>query len=528
MGGLTLKTSFSAYSGAPAHFTRKTLLAILSGIMLTASFPPGNMHWMAWIALIPLLKGLEEEPSLRSFMLGYIAGAAHYLSLIYWIVLVLGHYGNLNILASIGPYILLCAYLALYPAFFSLLIKGLKDSYFGLFFMASFWVGLEFLRAKLLTGFPWCLLGYTQYKNLHMIQIADLCGVYGLSFLIVIANGLIYRFIFWKGQRGGRFPRWDIVLTALLAVCTIEYGAYRISEDRMEMASRQRLRCAVIQGNIDQSVKWDPEYQGTTISTYQRLTRASYAFRPGLIVWPETSVPFFFQDDSRFSPAVYSIANESKAALIFGSPAYKRISGRTRYFNRAYLIAPDGEPPRYYDKVQLVPFGEYVPLKKYLFFVNHLVTAAGDFEPGSKIAPLEYGDLSVGILICFEAIFPELARSLARGGANLLVNLTNDAWFGMTSAPYQHLSMSVFRAVENRMPMIRAANTGFSAFIGPQGKIIKLSGLFREEVMQTSLTLSNSPLTFYARFGDLFAILLLVISLMKVCFYIRDKLSGHR
>ena len=506
----------------------KVLLAVLSGVLLTASFPPGKLDWMSWFALVPLLKSLDRGYPYRAFKLGLIAGAAHYLTLMYWIVVVLGHYGNLNIFVSLGSFLLLCLYLALYPAFFSSLITCLKGSRFVPIFMACFWVGLEYVRAKLLTGFPWCLLGYTQYKHLYLIQIADLCGVYGLSFLIVFINGLIYCLLFERHDRvdgffGTGFQKTQVLIAGLMLGGTIAYGHYCLSEGRMKKESRQCVRAAVIQGNIDQSIKWDPAYQAETMATYQRLTRTTYGFKPELIVWPETSVPFFFQDNPKFSPEVFALVKESGAALIFGCPAYKQIAGMTKYYNRAYLITPDDQPPQYYDKVHLVPFGEYVPLKRFFPFVNRLVPAAGDFEAGDRVATLRDRDLAIGILVCFEAIFPELARTHKMRGANILVNITNDAWFGRTGAPYQHLSMAVFRAVENRMPLIRAANTGFSVFIRPQGEIAVSGALFSRETLNAFVDISNLPLTFYARTGDLFAFALLFISLIKVISYLRAK-----
>jgi len=227
-------------------------------------------------------------------------------------------------------------------------------------------------------------------------------------------------------------------------------------------------------------------------------------------------VPFFFQNNIKFSPRVFKISKESGADLIFGSPAYIKEKNGIRYYNRAYLLSPTGTVSGYYDKVHLVPFGEYVPLKRFLPFVQRLVQAAGDFASGKKIEPLKLHDFSAGILICFEVIFPELARIQAKKGAKILINLTNDAWFGMTSAPYQHLCMSVFRAVENGRPLIRAANTGFSAFIGPQGKIITRSDLFMEEILTQEVRLSNSSMRFYTLYGDVFAFSLLIISLIKV------------
>jgi apolipoprotein N-acyltransferase len=317
--------------------------------------------------------------------------------------------------------------------------------------------------------------------------------------------------------------KWGFPIFVLFLIGALTYGYHQISGHGTGEKSGRHIRTAIIQANIDQSVKWDPAYQEETIRTYQRLTRSTYVFKPQLIVWPETSLPFFFQDSREFSPKIFSLADNSGAILIFGSPAYKHVRGAIRYYNRAYMITPGIQLLQYYDKTHLVPFGEYVPLKKYLTFINNLVQAAGDFEAGDKLVPLKTGDLSAGILICFEAVFPELARVLVRGGANILVNITNDAWFGMTSAPYQHLSMAVFRAVENQRPMIRAANTGFSAFIGPQGAILSKSSLFTEGVSERSLTLSGPSLTFYSRFGDLFAIALLIISLARVFSCLRSK-----
>lgn len=503
---------------------RKILLSILSGVMLTASFPPGNLSFLSWIALVPLLKGLEDTSPSQGFKQGLITGFIHFLTLIYWLMVVLGHYGNLNIFVSLVPLFFLVLYLALYIAVFASLTTWLQSSYFYIIFMAGFWVSLEYIRGNLLTGFPWCLLGYTQYKQLLLIQIADLVGVYGSSFLIILVNGLIYHIISKRSLRNRGLLKWEVLAVALLTAGTLAYGQYRLSERTDGKKPARVIKTAIIQANIDQSIKWDPAYRATTMLTYKRLTRTTRDFKPDLIVWPETALPFFFQDNKRFSPQVFSMADEIGALLVFGSPAYKRGKGVTKYYNRVYLVTPDSQtPPQSYDKVHLVPFGEYIPLKKILSFIDRLVPAAGDFEAGHKIAPLKTADMSMGVVICFEAVFPELARSLTRQGANMLVNLTNDAWFGMTSAPYQHLSIAVFRSVENHRPMIRAANTGFSAFIGPQGKILQLSNLFEEEVLEASVDISNSSLTIYTRFGDFFVIFLLIISFLKICHCLRGR-----
>ena len=504
------------------------LLSILSGIILTASFPQWGFSFLAWFAFIPLFISIDNKSPFHAFKLGLIAGLSHYLTLLYWILIVLGHYGHLNIFASIFPLILLSLYLSLFPAVFSILARSMDNPRSGLIVTSCSWVGLEYLRSKLMTGFPWCLTGYTQYRNLYLIQIADICGVYGLSFMIVFINILIYYSFFKRREPYRGLLKWHFLTALLLVGGTLVYGHYRLLNEKMKEEYNYSLKAVIIQANIDQSVKWNPDFQTETMDIYSRLTRSSFLFKPDLIIWPETSAPFFFQSNPGLSSRIFSIAEESGAALIFGSPAYKQIAGKINYLNRAYLIPPGGRT-EYYDKVHLVPFGEYIPLKKLLFFVNKLAAAAGDFKAGDRISPLNYDDLSIGILICYEAIFPGIARAEAKEGANLLVNITNDAWFGRSGAPFQHLSMAIFRAVETRIPLIRAANTGISAFIDPCGRIICAGSLFKEEVLKHKITVCKSPKqTFYTRFGDIFVFIAIIIVIAQYLWVIAHMFPRTR
>ncbi|MFZ0449298.1 MAG: apolipoprotein N-acyltransferase [Desulfatiglandaceae bacterium] len=505
----------------------KNLLAILSGLMLTASFPPDNIFWMPWVALLPLFMALDEARPKEALKLGLLTGMAHYLTLIYWIVLVLNHYGNLNLFLSIGPYLLLCFYLSLFIAFFSLACTKIRYGLpFPWFHMACFWVALEYARAHFLTGLPWCLLGYSQYEHLNLIRLADITGVYGISFLIVLSNGILYALLF-RPQVKRKSVFWlEIALGAILLPVFIFYGFQGVEGGSSEVKGAS-LTCAVIQPDIDQSIKWDPLHQGKTMDTLERLTRSTFSSRPRLIIWPETAVPFYFQNPSDLSKQISALSRESNADLLFGSPAYRRTENKFVYYNRAYLINPEGRT-QYYDKVHLVPFGEYVPLRKLLFFAKRLVEGAGDFQAGNRISPLEMQGHLLGPLICFEAIFPKLARIQTEEGAEVLVNLTNDAWFGSTSAPYQHLAMAVFRAVENHRPMIRAANTGFSAFISPRGEILSRSDLFRKETLVEKIRPLSHGLTFYTRFGDVFALCTCGVSLWVLCWFIFSNRKRYK
>jgi apolipoprotein N-acyltransferase len=510
-------------------FRSKRTLAMVSGVALTASFAPIQLDWIAWFALVPLLKSLDGECPSRAFSLGFIAGLTHYLTLLYWIVPTLQNYGQLHVSVSISVLVLLCLYLALYMALFSTLISRTMNAHFLVFLIPCLWVSLEFIRATALTGFPWCLLGHTQFNRLGLIQIADLVGVYGISFLIVLANVLSYRFFFDRTSPIKRRLGWEALVFMILILSALGYGHDRLVEDSKTRGEGKAINVAVIQGNIDQAVKWEPTYQEETIDTYRRLTLSTSDFKPDLVVWPETAMPFFFQDNEPFSAQVHEINSETGAALIFGSPAYQRGMDGVKYFNRVYLISGRGQLSGYYDKHHLVPFGEYVPLRRFLPFIHRLVQAAGDFSSGDKVEPLDLPHLSSGVLICFEVIFPELARTQTRRGADVLVNLTNDAWYGRTSAPYQHLSMAVFRAVENKRPLIRAANTGFSALISARGKTVQRSELFEEQVLRQKIEFGSDPLTFYTRYGDLFAFALLAISLtmiFHILWYNRAKTRG--
>jgi apolipoprotein N-acyltransferase len=501
-------------------------LATLSGLMLTLSFPPIDLHWLAWISLVPLLISTTGKSLFAALKLGLITGLTHYLTLIYWIALVLSNYGNINIFISIAIMLFLALYISLYIAFFPIILNFFKNEndILPIFWGASAWIALEYLRAHLLTGLPWCLLGYSQYSIISLIQISDCTGVYGVSFIIVIVNLLMYNLFFNLNIKNAKKLVIKTVFTSILIGSVILYGYYALHKKTGFETAKEKIRAALIQANIDQTLKWCPEFQEKTIDIYRKLSKKSACFNPDIIVWPETAVPFFFQDMSKFSEEIFKISKVIGTNILFGSPAYSREMDKIRYYNRAYVINKD-KILGYYDKVHLVPFGEYVPLKKFLPFIHRLVVASGDFLPGKSINPIIMGDIKIGPLICFESIFPNISRIHSHHGSDLLVNITNDAWFGRTSAPYQHLSMAVFRCVENGLPMLRAANTGISAFILQNGKIVKKGRLFTEEVLMEEIKCGSNK-TFYSKYGDIFAIMIALAFFTKLFWLILMKKRG--
>jgi apolipoprotein N-acyltransferase len=271
-----------------------------------------------------------------------------------------------------------------------------------------------------------------------------------------------------------------------------------------QMIQNPPLKIGLVQGDIDQSIKWDKAFQLETLNIYEKLSLRVAEDKPDLIIWPETATPFFFQDAKEYQPLVLDIPKKTYAFLLFGSPSNKIERGKVKHYNSAYLVSPAGELVGKYDKIHLVPFGEYVPMQNLLFFIGSLGEGIGDFKSGKEIYNFSLPQGKFGVLICFEIIFPDLCRKFVQKGANFLVTITNDAWFGRTSAPYQHFSMAAFRAVENRVFVARAANTGITGIIDPKGKILKEVGIFERGTVNGAIRLSNQK-TFYTLHGDLFA-----------------------
>jgi apolipoprotein N-acyltransferase len=492
------------------HLNRtRILFALSSGALLTLAFPNFDQGWLAWIALVPLLLAVRETRWQTSFCLGLATGLAHYLSLVYWTAHTMHTYGRLPWLQSIVLLLLLSGFLALFPAIYTALLSFIKAGP-GLVPVVSplAWTALEYLRTWIFTGFPWELLGYSQYDHLWAVQFADIFGVYGVSALVVWFNTtLALLMLRWldKPWRSRQITRRCVVASTTVMVLTlcavVSYGIFRLGSVDRAVSRAKKAKIAVVQGNIDQAHKWDTRFQTLTTVKYKRLSKAAAAEPLDLIIWPETATPFFFLHEKILSGIVLESIRNIGIPFIIGSPSYANEQNKQIYFNSAYLIDPQGNPDGRYDKVHLVPFGEYVPIKRWLPFIDKLVAQVGDFKRGRTGNTLKWQGHNIGMQICYEVIFPGLSRKMVQNGADLLVNITNDAWFGRTGAPYQHFSMAVLRSVENRRFLARAANTGISGFIDPCGRILKTTLLNQEASATESVALlpMRSP---YSRWGD--------------------------
>ena len=483
---------------------KDVVLAALSGILLILSFPKYNLEPLAWFALVPLFYSLEGKGTLQSFFLGFITGFLAYLGILYWIIVAVNTYGNVPFCLSFLILLLLVGYLSLYFAMFTFLLRWLQLGFGAQMILAAplLWVSLEYLRSFFLSGFPWANLGHSQYLNLPFIQMADIMGVYGLSFIILLVNVTLYRVFQQWAKR--IFPVREVIVTILILLGALFYGYVKMGVLDRQMASLPALKVGLVQGNIDQSIKWDPSFQRETLKIYERLSLKVAEAKPNLIIWPETATPFFFQEAKEYQPLILDIPRKTGAFLLFGTPTYTVEKGRVSHYNSAFLASPFGDLVGKYDKIHLVPFGEYVPLSNLLFFIGSLGEGIGNFKSGKEYFLFRLPEATFGVLICFEIIFPDLSRQFVKRGANFLVTITNDAWFGRTSAPYQHLAIATFRAVENRVFIARAANTGITAFIDPMGRIVQQGGIFTEEALSGTIRLMKER-TFYTLYGDLFA-----------------------
>ena len=495
---------------------RPFLLSAISGILLGLIFPRFNFEPLAWFAFIPLFSAMEAKTPQRSALLGFITGMVFYTWGLSWINNTLINYGNLPSVVSFMVLGLLAAYLSFYTALFCYLIRRVCKENRGLFFLFApvLWVSLEYLRSTHSEfGFSWLGLGYSQFKTLQVIQMAEITGVYGISWLIMLLNAGLY--LAWKtwrepGNMGARF----ISVTLLVFACWWGYGSVTMNRYTPNTDKNPSLTVGLIQGNVEQFMKWNPVYQKLVMSKYRDLTLAAAQSKPQLIVWPETALPFYYNQHSVGTKFVKDLARQTQTPILFGSPHKENRDGRTIHYNSAYLVSDTGDTQNRYDKIHLVPFGEFVPFRKLLFFVEKMVEMIGDFGRGKEAILFDVAGYQAGVSICYEIIFPDLIRQAVKNGAHFLINITNDAWFGKSAASYQHMSMGALRAVENRVPIVRAANTGISGTIDANGALRDETDLFVEAAKITKITPRQRGLTFYTAYGDVFSWICLVLTVV--------------
>jgi apolipoprotein N-acyltransferase len=493
---------------------RRAALAVASGLLLAAAFPSMDWEFLAWFGLVPLLHAIDGRSPGRAFALGWTTGFIFYVATTSWVGYTIVHYTNLPMPIAMAIVFLMAAALACYHGAFAAGLRLFARSGRDIVWLApALWVTLEWMRGWFFIGFPWGALGYSQYRFHDLVQIAEVTGVYGVSAVLVLFNVVVAEVLRERGRDVRRLLPGLVTITVLVFVLPA-LGRWRVATLARDPIVGS-IKVGLAQGNIAQDRKWDPEFQDETMARYRQLTLEAARDGARLVIWPETAAPFFFQEPGERRTDVFALASTARTPLLIGSPAFRRTPSGLEQRNRAYLIAPTGAELGHYDKMELVPFGEYVPFRRVLFFVDQLVNAIATLGAGDEATVFQIPEGRFGVLICYEGIFPALTRRFVDEGADFLVNITNDAWYGRTAAPYQHLVQASFRAIENRVPLVRAANTGISAVIDADGRIRWQGPLF-EMVSHVDEIRWTGERTFYTRFGDVFVWLCVVVTVLGV------------
>ena len=469
---------------------------------------------MAWGALAPLFVAVTRLPrpsGSRAFRLGLVTGAVSFAGTMYWTPAVMSTFGDINGGVSVVLGGLLVAYLALYPALFAAL-QARACTTFGrhaLWLAPAIWVATELLRRYVLSGFPWVLLGYSQASVTPIVQVASVAGVYGLSALVAAASVCLAFAAVGRGRERVLVPLAGLAVVLLVAAA----GQWRVSDGRLAEAG-EPVRVALVQANIPQEQKWDAGHASRILEAYLSMTREAAAAGARLVIWPESSTPFFFDYDQAGNAAIRQVVRETGVHLLFGTDQYEP-GPPARSFNAALLLDPAGVVTGVYRKMHLVPFGEYVPLRRLLFFAAPLVESVSDFSPGNEATVMTVGARRLSTAICYEVVYPDLIGTFTDRGSQLLTTITNDAWYGRSSAPHQHFWQAAVRAVEQGRYLARAANTGISGIVDPYGRVVTRSPLFARTVLQGDVRFIDER-TLYGRTGDVFAFACVALTLLAM------------
>jgi apolipoprotein N-acyltransferase len=481
-------------------------LAVAAGVAFGLAFPPFRLGFLAYWALVPLFFLLEGKGFGSALRWSYLAGFFVHLATLYWI-------GWVTVPGALGALLVLPLFFALYGAGHYALHQTLGPRF--IYALPFLWTGIEYLRSLGQIGFPWLSLGYTQAYYTWLIQYASVTSVFGVSFWVVWINVLVYDYLRPGSSSGKR--RLLLLLLAAMFLVPYLHGQWVIRQYR---EAREKIRLALIQGNIDPYRKWDLAFLDDNMATYERLTAEAVHHRPALVVWPETALPLYIRHEEGYLRWMREHVEEWGSPVLSGAPDYDYGPGGVlRTYNAAFLFEPGRTEIQWYAKIQLVPFGERVPYQGALGWFKKLLDklemGEGDFSPGPGVRLFEtplvvLPDSSVrrvrfGTVICYESVFPDLVRRFVRGGAEFLVVITNDGWFGKTSGPYQHARAAVFRAIETRRWVARCANTGVSCFIDPLGRMLDATQLYREAVVIGEVELRRDE-TFYLKHGNVFGV----------------------
>lgn len=510
-----------------------SFLTLLSGLFHVLLFPQFSYSFLAWFALVPLFLALNRKKLFSSFLLGMLFGMISFLGILHWLYPTVIHYFQRPPL--FGALFLLLGILL--PAGIIYGLFALSYSYIHLrakkicwVAIPSLWVSVEWLRSHPLTGIPpWELLGHSQYEILPLIQISDITGVYGISFMIVAVNYLLARIMIHsletKRFKFAEVIDFQFIFTSILLSIFLLYGYHRINSFKSPYIGKT-LHVSVIQGNIKSRYRWKNIYYGRNLGKYLKMTNEALKNQTDLIVWPENAVDFYLERESYYLTLIQNLLTQTNAYLVLGGPRYEEREEKDKaFYNSSYLFSPISGISGVYDKIRLLPMSEYNPLEMINLY-NAATRFPSKFSPGDKLSVFEIPKGKFSITICYEIIYPDLIRKFVNRGAQFLINLSNDSWLGSGPGPYQHLSIALFRAVENRTYLVRATSTGISAIIDPLGRIIRASSLFESSILQEDIRLKTET-TLYTEWGELFAYLCILTTLISLIYSVCLKRNSE-
>jgi apolipoprotein N-acyltransferase len=506
-------------------------LAIIAGFLLACAFPKLGIAGFGWIAPGAILAVTLGTSGKRSFRLGYVAGLTHFLVSLYWLLCI-----PVRGFPILG-WIALSAFLALYPATWSWLANrafpknpetlstahsprspsSWSQRTLWALSCAALWVAWEMIIARFLGGFPWNLLGASQYRIIPLIQISSVTGVYGVSFLLVWSSVSLLNAGRAIMQRPQLRTAWvsEIALPMLAVAAVFAFGFHQL---RNAAVPQRELKVTLVQPSIPQTMIWDEAGDMERFRTLIRLSEQALTNETDVLIWPEAAIPGMLRYNKAIRDPILQLARSHKIWIIVGSDDAepRRNSANPNdadYFNSSFLISPEGEIVNRYRKRNLVIFGEYVPFEHSLPFIKWLTPITGSFTPGDKAVPFQMGPVKTSVLICFEDNFPHLVREYAGDDTDFLINLTNNGWFGESAAQWQHAANAIFRAIENGLPLVRCTNNGLTCWVDAQGRIREIFRDSRGTIYGAGFLPAKIPLldpgekrsaTFYNRHGDWF------------------------
>lgn len=479
----------------------RALLAITSGVLFALAFPDYSLGWLAFVALTPLLVAVARSRSNgEAFFFGWLSQTIAWLMMVPWVVRVMSHYGGLPLITGILIFVAMSSILGLYGALFALVVRWLRpgERFRVWLLIPLVWIAIEYARTYLLTGFPWNLIAAAIVDYRPLAQFDRAAGPYALGAMIVFVSTTIAWLITQNTTVAHRSLVAALLVMFVFIWTTTGFVAAKLID---QPADQSPVVAAMLQPNIPQQMRWDPDSVALIYDHMMRMTAEALAHGAKVVIWPESTVPLSYSRTDFYRESIEHASAQSGADIILGSVA-EDPTKPNKIWNAAFLVS-GGKTIGHYDKIRLVPFGEYVPLRKMLFFAEKLVHEVGEFEFGTNEHPLR-GMFAYGPAICYEIVYPQITRTQVRNGADVLVTITNDAWYDGTSAPRQHLNQARMRAIEDDRWLLRAGTTGISALVDPTGRIVQEIPMGREGIIYAHVSPRHST-TPYVRFGDWFA-----------------------